>query len=326
MDNPVEGEVEVIESDNSEEEDDVNLTMDAVPFQEKVEKWLMSCNGAKSKISVIEDAGSVFQEKIVVVKEVIDQTESLHSVDTEQYIKSNRRKTTTKVTTTTIKKYYSMKKVAKNVVYNNNGNGYSDEQVPCPAIDLATSEKEKYSCKVNRKSPRKAAKNLPSVPEVNEVKSNRTKRNRQSHTSNVDNNVFTDLDDLNQVPFTDQNNKCHDVRGSSFRKSRKPYNTRLNDEVNNKIRLCSKLCKSLKKPKRRVPVTVKQRGSYVKLEPLSHCTITNSLSAKARKKNVGNPKLKGGSVRNPVSFERLSSDSEQDDILLTSYKPFSLAP
>ncbi|XP_037038907.1 uncharacterized protein LOC119076329 [Bradysia coprophila] len=320
--------VKVIDLENSEEDEDDDdeedgngLSMDAVPFQEKVEKWLMDCNGAHAR-ALIRDSERIFQEKTVVVKEVVDKTESLHSVDTEQYIKSNRRKTTTKVTTTTIKKYYSLIKVGNNVC-NNNAECYSGDRQSLPAIEKV--EDEKYSCKVIRKSPRKPSNNLPSVPELNQPKVNPKKRNHQrrndcdtNHLS-VDDNDHLDLDLNQEVPANVPQN-CND-RIKIERKCA-PYNTRLKSEARDRIRLCVEAYKNKKMP-RRAPAKKKQnslstKGCRVTLKSFDHGT--NSLITDVDSNAKTTP------LRNVVHLRRDSEDSEQDDILLTSYKPFSLCP
>lgn len=311
--------VEVIDLESSEDEDedenDANeLSLDTVPFKEKVEKWLMDCNGAHAR-ALIRDSERIFQEKTVVVKEVVNETASSHSVDTEQYIKSNRRKTTTKVTTTTIQKYYSVIKVE-----NNNAERNTCDRQTLPAIGpigVDSNEDEKYSCKVIRKSPRKRSNNLPSVPQSNQSKVNPKKR--RTEESDTDRLHVDDIDsphmDLNrELPANVPQNSDDglDIAGT-------PYNIRPNNEAKHKIRLCTEMYKNKGAP-RRAPVTKKQnplstRGCRVKLK--SYGNGTNSLPA-----DDANTKPKAAAV----PYRRYSEDSEQDDILLTSYKPFSLCP
>lgn len=319
MDNKTE-EVEVIELENSDDEDedtDIDLTTESVPFREKVEKWLIACNGAQS-MKHLKDSEAIFQEETVVVKEVIDETESLHSVDTEQYIKSNRKKTTTKITTTTIKKYYSLVNDAKNSCNNN------DDAARQPRLKIrdvmATNAAEKDS---NRKS----AKN-PSESERKECKTSRKKRRIEKNhetTEECDINhpiIDNDCERLDRVPSIGKE-KTND-RTNLARKCRTPYNTRLNEDLQNKnlysadtesnvVVFAEKKPKRPKMTKKRNQTTA--RGIQVKLKP----------SVKATKKNTSTSKLKTGSLRDTVNY-RFTSDSEQDDILLTSYKPFSLVP
>lgn len=318
--------IEVIDLENSEEEDeddldeeDANgLSLDAVPFQEKVEKWLIDCSGAQAR-ALIRDSERIFQEKTVVVKEVVDRTESLHSVDTEQYIKSNRRKTTTKVTTTTIKKYYSVMKLDKNACNNNPGD---QQALPAiSAVDVAANENEKYSCKVIRKSPRKPRNGAPSFPDRNKPKANPKKRNNQRKNDCDTNRLSADesgLLDLNpEVPdnVTPNNDRIKVAR-------RCVYNTRPNHEARDRIRLCAEVYKNGKMT-RKTPVTKRQnpistKGCRVKLKSFDH--RTNSLLPEASSGSKIEP------LRNVEHLKSDSEDSEQDDILLTSYKPFSLCP
>lgn len=318
--------IEVIESENSEEEEadeDVDLTMDVVPFKEKVEKWLMNCTGGNAG-TLGKDFERVFEEKTVVVKEVINETESLHSVDTEQYIKSNRRKTTTKITTTTIKKYYSMKEVAKNT-QNNNGEKCANDPLPAiPTIDVAASDEDKYSCKVNRRSPRKSVTDLPSVPEG---KNSKLKRKERGERDSESAHLLNSIDPCTQPDlFEDPVNASGNDAAKNVRKDRTPYNTRLNSEVRDKIRLCSEAFKSKLKrktatvPKKRLP----DKRSRVRLKPSQQRTAKVSLTARTTENSTKKSKLKNGSVQNAVNYGSLDSDSEQDDILVTCYKPSAL--
>lgn len=81
------------------------LQMSSIPFKEKVEDWLQTYCVSRP-VARRRFTETFVREETVVCNE-IDEAESLESVDTEQYIKSNRKRTTTKITTTTIKKYYS---------------------------------------------------------------------------------------------------------------------------------------------------------------------------------------------------------------------------
>lgn len=261
--------------------------MEAVPFKEKVEKWLVACNGAHAN-KQLKESETVFQRKTVVVSEVIDETESVHSVDTEQYIKSNRRKTTTKITTTTIKKYYSVVNVAEET-HNNNDEGCLGGPEP-----------------------------LPTIRDVAESTTNQA-------------NVNNDCTHLDEVPFIGEENSNFPTKIT--RKCR-THNTRLNDEVQNKNQISaaiSKACNAKKKPKR-AKVTKKRnklsmRGCHVKLKPMNGCADAASdlLSAKAAKNIKSNSKLQSDVNYKHATYQ-ISSDSEQDDILLTSYKPFSQFP
>lgn len=303
MDKTVE-DVEVIESSESSEDNDITLTMESVPFKEKVEKWLVACNGAHAN-KRLKESETVFQQKTktVVVSEIIDETESVHSVDTEQYIKSNRRKTTTKITTTTIKKYYSMVDVAEQT-HNNNDEGYLGGPEP-----------------------------LPTRRDVAEGKESQTNRKKRNHPSRLecDNNHVNDCAHLDQVPsvVSDKNSN------SRTKNARHTHATRLNDQVQNKNQISPAISKAFnakKKPKR-AKVTKKRnqlsmRGCRVKLKPLNGCadSVSDVSSVKAAKRIKS--KLKTRSAQSDLNYKHatyhISSDSEQDDILLTSYKPFSI--
>lgn len=326
MDNTKE-EVEVIELENSEDEDtDIDLITESVPFREKVEKWLIACNGARA-MKHLKDSEAIFQEETVVVKEVIDETESLHSVDTEQYIKSNRKKTTTKITTTTIKKYYSLVNEAKNSCNNN------DECGRQPRLKIrdvmATNAAEKDS---NRKSTKK-----PSESKRKESKTSRKRRRiERKHQTAEDCDINHPIidNDCERLEDSTGKEKTND-RTNLVRKCRTPYNTRLNEDVPNTNLYSadteSNVVFAEKKPKRprltRKRNQTSTRGIQVKLKPSNDRTgsVRDSFSVEATKKNTSTSKSKTGSLRNTVNY-RFSSDSEQDDILLTSYKPFSLVP
>lgn len=304
MDDTVEN-VEVIESEKSGDDNDDDLTMESVPFKEKVEKWLVACNGAHANRE-LKDSETFFQKKTVVVREIIDETESLHSVDTEQYIKSNRRKTTTKITTTTIKKYYSIA----------GGGGFLAVQEPLLTVrDETTNEGEKDSC--NGNGPEKPSGKSSSLSQGKKSQTNRKRRCHQNRKPECDIHHVGNI--CPPVPF-------------SRTKIARTYNTRRNDEKQNKNQISagtSDAFNSKTKPKQRAKVTKKRnqlatKGSHVKLKPSNGCA--DSVSVEAAKPI--NSKLKTGSLRSDVNFKRtaydMSSDSEQDDILLTSYKPFSL--
>lgn len=306
MDKSVE-DVEVIESSESSEDNDITLTMESVPFKEKVEKWLVACNGAHAN-KRLKESETVFQQKtktVVVSEEIIDETESVHSVDTEQYIKSNRRKTTTKITTTTIKKYYSMVDVAEQT-HNNNDEGYLGAPEP-----------------------------LPTRRDVAEGKESQTNRKMRNHPGNNHVNVDNDCAHLDQVPSV-VSDKNSNSRTNNARQCH-THATRLNDEVQKKNQISAAISKAFnakKKPKR-AKVTKKRnqlsmRGCRVKLKPLNGCadSVSDVSSVKAAKRIK--TKLKARSAQSDSNYKHatyhISSDSEQDDILLTSYKPFSLFP
>lgn len=331
MDNAI-VDVDLIESEDSEDEDnDLELTMEeSVPFKEKVEKWLTNyCNGTQPNKRV-QDSETVVQQKTVVV--TVDETESTHSVDTEQYIKSNRRKTTTKITTTTIKKYYSVVEVAEGAYQR-----IEDSRQPIPTIrDVATNVQEKDPCNAIRRSPRKASNNLPiSSSEVTDL---RTKRKKRIHNNRqeCDTKNLNDCSNLDQIPLIAENN-CNDQRTKNARKCRTPYNTRLSDEPEaeqtNRISVGTSKAFNTKGKQRRTVVSKKRKsasakGRQVKLRPPNKCTdlTGDSSSIKPTKRIASATKLQIGPVQSAVQNYNASSDSEQDDILLTSYKPFSLVP
>lgn len=192
--------------------------------------------------------------------------------------------------------------VAKNG-HNNNENNYSDQQnqlLPNVPIDVASDE-EKYSCKVTRRSPRKNSKNEPSVPE--QFGKRRNRRNDDGCMQI----------DLNEVP-------SKDIKLSPI--SRKPYNTRVNDAVRSKIRICANLQKVKYKPKR-VSISIKRLSESepkVKTKSTNHRRARNLLSTKVAKAGTTKSKLKNRSLRNRKD---LSSDSEVDDVLLSSFKHIS---
>lgn len=322
---------EVIDLQNSSEDEadinDIDLSAESVSFKDKVEKWLVTCNEAQAN-GRFQDSETVFQKKTVVVSEVVDEqvdkTESMHSVDTEQYIKSNRRKTTTKITTTTIKKYYSMVKVDKTSGNNNVTEG--GRQPRLRIRDVITNREENDSGNGNRKSPRKAINNKSnSLHEEQNVKTNRKTRNQSPSECNTDQPII--VDQYTQVPSTAKKNDKGEFRS--------PYNTRLNDGVQIKNRYSADILEAMipKKMPKRAKITKKRnhvpaRGSQMKHKPLNDRTdsIRHSTSVKPTRRNTSKSKLKTGALQSEVNYRRTSSDSEEDDILLTSYKPFSRFP
>lgn len=274
---------------------DATLTMESVPFKEKVEKWLMTCDDSGSRVKKNLKNSEIFEEKIVV-SERIEETESLHSVDTEQYIKSNRTKTTTKITTTTIRKYYSLLKVDRNRCNNNDENHLGD-RIPLPAIkQLSSNEGEIKSCKVGRRSSRRQNNRLPSP-------------------------YIGDGSKTNVKPKDVKMKRGHLVVKADRSAANKFFNQNVSASTS---RACN--------PERILKRVTKKRsqrstgGSRNKLKT-SCVDLSVAIPNKSgHKKSTPNNKLKSGlkQIRHDDNIKytnQVSSDSEED-ILLTSYRTY----
>lgn len=264
---------------------DITLAMKSVPFKEKVEKWLMTCDDSATHARRnVKNCERVFHEKIVL-SEKIEETESLHSVDTEQYIKSNRTKTTTKITTTTIRKYYSLLKVGRNP-YNNNDENYTDDLNPLPAIkEISTNKGEIRSCKVGRRSSRR----------------------QNNRTSNLH---VGDGQTTSEKPKEIKPKRSHQVVG-------KANGSDTNKVDNQNISASTSRACTAQRNVKRVKVTKKRNQRTT-----GGCR--NKLKTAMVKKSTSHTKLKSGLKRdrdNIKNTNQVSSDSEED-ILLTSYRTY----
>lgn len=314
---------EVIDEEDIDDEDidedlDLNCTGELVSGKKKVEDWLMNCDGENANKHG-DCYETVFQQKTVVVNEIIDEEESMGSVDTEQYIKSNRRKTATKITTTTIKKYYSIIGVCSDATANNEENK-SDDRVLLPMIeDVTTNEEKKEPCK------------LPNTSKGKILKTNRKVRGQQvpqdGDTSHDDERIS-----LVQVPTS--------IAGANKRKRTTiPRKYRLSNNVQKSTSAGKSIPLNARKKPKRLKKVIKRKSRFprvtrFKRKSLNDVTDPVSETSKAEtdgsttKDSASNSKSKATVTKtSDVYLKRpynYSSDSEQEDILLSSYKPFSL--